>query len=227
MMIPKRQAVIAGILFTFISIVTAGVAQASERFFAGGGPGIVALLLDLKSLNAYLPGRGFAGDFTLGGSTVFVMSGGGGFIGNRLRIGGIGTERSWGVSLNDSRFGRAELSFKYDGFLIEWARGGISLGGMLGSGTLSLRLSQTLSGSFAEVITQPSSLELAREFFMVQPYVSLEFKLAAFIGLRMEVGFLFGLSLADWRLADGTTVPGGPLSTLGAPAFSIMLIFGG
>lgn len=226
-MISRRKTVIASVLVISLSLAIGCGAWAQERFLAGGGPMAVALALDLRSLNAYLPGAGFTGDFVVGGSAVFVLSGGGGFLGNKLRIGGVGAERSWTTPLKDAQFDRAEFSFKYDGFLIEWAGTGISLGGILSSGTLSLRLSKLPSGGFASVIAQPQSLELRRKFFIVQPYLSTEFKLISLLGLRLEVGFLFGISQGDWKLSDGTKVPGGPLGTLSAPAFSIMLVVGG
>lgn len=205
--------------------------RADETFFAGGGPSARALFLDLSSLNAHLPGAGFAADFKLGGRAIFFMSGGGGFIGDRLRIGGAGAERSWVVSIDGPNFDRVGLFFQYDGFLIEALmkarRGGIALGGVFGTGRIALRLSKASLGRFEEVIKQPNSLELSREFFIVQPYLSTEFKLLDFVGLKLEVGFLFGLGQDDWKLTDGTEVPGGPLNTISTPTLNIMLLFGG
>ena len=229
----KQKFFTAGVAVIFMAVLLGrgGEIRAGEVFFAGGGPSARALFLDFSGLNAHLSCAGFAGDFKLGGSAALLMSGGGGFIGDRLRIGGAGAERSWTAPMNDSNFDRVELFFQYSGFLIEalrkTKRGGISIGGMLGGGRLSLRLSKVRAGSFEEIIKQPSSLELWREFFIVQPYLSTEFKLLDFLGLKLEVGFLFGLGQADWKLADGTKVPGGPLSTISTPTLGLMLVFGG
>lgn len=229
----ERKATITGVVLIFVAglLGSAVRAQADETFFAGGGPSVRALVLDLSALNVHLPGRGFTGDFKLGENSVFFMSGGGGFIGDNLRVGGVGAERSWTAPVDDPNFDRVELSFQYNGLLIEslraTKRGGVSVGGVFGSGKISLGLSKVRSGSFDEIIKQPSSLELSREFFIVQPYLSTEFKLLEFVGLKLEVGFLFGLGQDDWKFADGSKVPGGPLSTISAPMLSIMLVLGG
>ncbi len=229
----NRKVTATGVILIFGAVLignTAGT-QANGSFFAGGGPSARALFLDFSGLNAHLSGAGFAGDFKLGGNAAFLMSGGGGFIGDRLRIGGVGAERSWVVSIDSPNFDHVELFFQYDGLLIESLmkarRGGIAFGGVFGTGRISLRLSKASLGRFDEVIKQPNNLELSREFFIVQPYLSAEFKLLDFLGLKLEVGFLFGLGQEDWKLSDGTKVAGGPLSTIRAPALGIMLVFGG
>jgi len=227
----NRKVAATAVILIFVLIGNTAGTQANEPFFAGGGPSARALFLDFSSLNAHLSGMGFAGDFKLGDRPVFFMSGGGGFIGDRLRIGGVGAERSWVVSIDSPNFDHVELFFQYGGFLIESLgrarRGGISIGGVFGSGKILLRFSKALAGSFEEIIKQPNSLALSREFFILQPYLSTEFKLLDFLGFKIEVGFLFGLGQEDWKLADGTKVPGGPLSTLSAPTLNIMLVLGG
>lgn len=62
--------------------------------------------------------------------------------------------------------------------------------------------------------------------WFVLPYLSLEWKVFPFAGVRLKAGYGLTLSFQEWE-HDGDPVPGGPLRSVGFPAVEFMLIFGG
>jgi hypothetical protein len=211
-------------------------ADDDQGVFSGAvGPLFMSALLDPSAVQNLLPGLGFAGDLNVGGSELFLLHGGGGFAGSDpLRMGYLWTDGRWSLALNkDSKFDRAALSLGYGGAMLERlvsesGNVGFSLGAVLGGGEWGLQLSKTPLGSFEDLLLNPPvSLALHRSFWFVLPYVSAEFKILDFAGMRVGVGFWQALSFDDWRLSDGQSVVGGPLKSTGCPVFQLMLVLGG
>jgi len=204
----------------------------SGPFLGGGGPLFVAALPDLSALENSVPGVHFRPD--LGNKGAFLLRGGAGFGGNpTLRIGGLGAGASWTAPVeNSTEFDTARFSLDYGGVALERLVGvhqrlAASLGLLLGRGSFELQLLRTVSGDFAQVTAQPNSVQLKRSFLFAQPYLSAEYKLLDFAGLRVTLGYWFSLSLSAWRLSGGGQALGGPLTSLGMPVVQVMLVFGG
>ncbi|HED03626.1 MAG TPA: hypothetical protein ENI60_02525 [Candidatus Fraserbacteria bacterium] len=204
-------------------------------FNIGGGPVYLGALLNLSDLAASLQGIRFPGDLTLGGRKVFLMQGVAGLVGSRLRFGGLGAEGHWTLPLQtNAEFDQASLSLHYSGLLLEQlaavsrtAQMGLWLGTIVGRGDWALRLSKTPQGDFSSLVSRPLTVQLRRSFVFALPYFSMEFKFLSFAGLRVGGGWLITFSLDDWRLPGGQIVGGGPLQSLSAPVFQLMIIIGG
>jgi hypothetical protein len=206
----------------------------SGVFKGGGGPLVAGALMDLGELERSLQGIvAIQGDFDLGDRSLFLLRGGGGFGGPTLRFGGVGMDGHWSFPVTgESEFTRVTISFGGGGFLIdrvlqEFDYGGVSLGAVIGGGQWGLRFSKDTQGSFEQVIRQPASLELHRSFWFVAPYLSTEYRIFEFVGLRTGVGYWITFSFEDWKIQDGPAAAGGPLRNLGFPFFQLMLVFGG
>ncbi|MBI1743819.1 hypothetical protein HYR54_12245 [Candidatus Acetothermia bacterium] len=201
----------------------------------GGGPLMTAALLDLKELENALPGLTFGGDFTVSDKKIFLMAGGGGLGGpGHMRFGGEGWGGEWNVPYDDKThdFNRAILSIDGGGFLIEHIlhsseKIGLSIGASIGGSDVKLRLFKQISSQpWADVVRSAKSLELKRSYFMVEPYISIRLTPVGFISFRISVGYLYQMSFEDWELPDETKATSGPLKTLSAPVFSVMIYFG-
>lgn len=204
----------------------------SGPFLGGGGPLFVGALLDLSGLEASVPGVHFRPD--LGNNGIFLLRGGGGFGGNEaLRMGGLGVGASWTTPVeNSSEFDKARFSLDYGGVTLERLIGtqrqlAAAIGVLLGRGSFELQLFHSVSGDFAQVTAHPNSVQLKRSFLFAQPYLSAEYKLLDFAGLRVTLGYWFSVSFSGWQLSGGQSVVGGPLTSLGMPVIQIMLVFGG
>jgi len=200
-------------------------------FAGGGGPIYVAAVLDLKELETALNGVHFEPD--LGSNGAFLLHGGGGFGGEKIRFGGLGAGATWTTRVeNSSQFDKAQFMLSYGGVTIERLLGthqqmAASAGALLGWGSFGLELSHSVSGDFSEVTTSPNSVRLERPFYFAQPYLSAAVKLLDFVGLQVAVGYWFSVSFSGWHLTNGQAVIGGPLTTLGMPTLQFMLVFGG
>ncbi|OGF57387.1 MAG: hypothetical protein A2Z21_05985 [Candidatus Fraserbacteria bacterium RBG_16_55_9] len=223
---------------TMITLVCLGVmprAAVGESFSGGGGPLLLGAFLDLSELEQSLQGIvKIQGDFNLGeNQSLFLLRGGGGFGGSTLRLGGMGMEGSWTFPvLGESAFDRVALTLGGGGFLMdrliaETDQGGVSLGILIGGGEWRLHLSKSAQGSFGEVIRQPVSLELHRSFWFASPYLSAEFRMLDFVGLRVGAGVWATLSFDDWNVQNGPPAAGGPLRNVIFPALQFMVVFGG
>ena len=205
-------------------------------FEGAGGPVFISALLDLSELE-----RSFhnliemKGDLEFNGKPIFLMGGGAGFGGgNETRFGGIGGGGHWSlIPTGTAEFNRATLELGWGGFLmdqllIEGNVGALSVGAVIGGGSWTLHVSKDPQGEFGDlVIKPPLYLELHRSFWLAMPYVSAEFKIFAFVGLRVSAGFWLSISLEEWKLPDDRVVPGGPLKGMIFPVFQVMLAFGG
>ena len=200
-------------------------------FFAGGGPIYSLTLFDFKELSEALPGVEFRGDLRFKESA-FLIRGGGGFGASDLRFGGRGMGGSWVVDVESGQFDRAELKVGYGGFFCELLLDEalrlppLFAGLLIGNLNLELRLLREPAPDFAGAISTPFLAELERSYFLLEPYLSTEFRLLEFIGLKLEAGYLLAFSTREWRAPLGERVDGGPLKALFAPTFAVMLIFG-
>lgn len=138
----------------------------AEIFFAGGGPLTRLVFLDLSELNEALPGTEFSGDLNFGGNQAFLLQGSLGFSGGDLRFGGVDAQGTWTTPVTGGAFDQAELKLSYGGFLFEvllnpTSRLPLFAGGIIGSGKLSLLLSNGAEGTFADLTGKPLLLELS------------------------------------------------------------------
>ena len=213
--------------------VTPQVDALGGAFSGGGGPIVMGAFLDLSELERSLQGMvKIQGDFNFGDQALFLLRGGGGFGGGRLRLGGMGMEGSWTFPvLGESEFDRIKLTLGGGGFLMDRLiadtdQGSVSLGVLIGGGEWQLQLSKDAQGSFGEIIRQPVSLELHRSFWFASPYLSAEFRIFDFVGLRFGVSAWATLSFDEWAVQNGPPAAGGPLRNVVFPALQLMLVFG-
>jgi hypothetical protein len=102
------------------------------------------------------------------------------------------------------------------------------LGILAGGGGWQLKLIETVSGSFSDLVRDPPHfVDFERGFWFALPYIAFEAKLLDFMGLRMSGGYGITVSLGDWELPGGQPVPGGPFGSTLFPFFQLMLVFGG
>lgn len=205
-----------------------------RTFVGGGGPSFWGAFFDLAALESELSNvAAFDGDLQFNDTSVYLLKGGGGFGGRRVRTGGVGASGGWTSPASEaSAFDQARLDFGMGAFQVESLVAeddgfGVSLGALLGRGNWSLTLSRTVSGSFADVVAEPATLEMNRSFWLAMPYVSLEYKLVEFAGVKLGGGMGATLSFGDWQVSGGTVTPGGPLKNTLFPVVQVMFIFGG
>jgi hypothetical protein len=221
------------VVWGFIYAPSAG---AREGAFAGaGGPALIGALMDLSELERNFQDLiDIKGDLVFEDQHVFLMGGGGGFGGDDIRLGGFGGGGDWSfTSQEKAEFDHVSLDLGWGGFLMDqllfedqW--GGLSVGLVLGGGEWTLRVSKDVQGDFKDLIIKPPLyLELHRSFWLALPYVSMEFRILGFMGLRVGAGYWLSLSTGEWKLPDERVVPGGPLKTMVFPVFQLMVIFGG
>mgnify|MGYP006278145695 CR=1 FL=1 len=204
-----------------------------RTFVGGGGPSFWGAFFDLAALESELSDvAAFDGDLPFADTSVYLLMGGGGFGGRQVRTGGAGAGGSWTSPTSDgSAFDQATLDFGMGGFQIESliaedAGFGVSLGALLGRGDWSLTFSRNVSGSFAEVVAQPTTLQMSRSFWLAMPYLSMEYKLLDFVGLKLAGGMGATLSFGNWEVSNGTVAPGGPLKNTLFPVVQVMVVFG-
>lgn len=204
-----------------------------RTFVGGGGPSFWGAFFELDALEAQLNGMAtFDGDFQFSDRSVYLLKGGGGFGGRRIRTGGAGGGGNWTSPASEaSAFDQVTLDFGMGGFQIESliaedAGFGLSLGALLGRGNWTLTLSRAVSGSFSEVAARPTTLKMSRSFWWAMPFVSVEYKFLPFVGLKLGGGMGATLSFGDWEVSTGTVAPGGPLKNTLFPVIQVMIVFG-
>ncbi|GEM_PF-4067707 len=204
-------------------------------YSGGGGPLFLSALLPLEDLERSLQGLvDLKGDVVWGGRSLFFLKGGEGFGGVDFRVGGFGAGGWWtyAASMGASEIEEVSISLGLGGLLLEkllaeTAQGGVSFGAILGGGSWELQLRGPVQGDFASLVQNPPrQLKLERPFWFVLPYLSVEWKVFPFAGVRLKAGYGLALSFEEWK-HDGDPVPGGPLRSVGFPAVELMLIFGG
>lgn len=205
----------------------------------GGGGGVTPAwhFLNTVELNGALGAKGLPqldeqGLFLFGGQGyAYVM-----FVPN-LRIGGIGYGGSTEARRDaDGRYQSTRLDVGAGGVLLEYVipfgRFHIALGGMLGSGSYTLTLTQgdntgkTWDGLFPSSPTAAvdSRHSLKSSFFTWQPSLTLEYELHPFIVLGLTGGYFGGSG--EWELDENFPVSGMPDFRFESPFLRLGLTFG-
>ena len=204
-----------------------------RAFIGGGGPSFWGAFFELDELNEALDAVDeFTGDFQFGDRSAYLLKGGAGFGGRRIRTGGAGAGGQWTVPTREaSAFDQATLkvgmgAFQIENLVNESGGFGLSLGALLGHGDWTLTLTRNASGSFSEVATQPTTLEMTRSFWLALPFLSMEYKFLPFMGIKVGGGMGATLSFGDWEAKSGNVAPGGPLKSTLFPVIQLMVVFG-
>lgn len=179
---------------------------------------------ELGDLNNRLVDQGYArfseSMFLSGASAFYEVS-------PDVRLGGAGYR---GSSSNSFDNGNGKLSFNFFGLLFE---SGISvtdslrlmIGSVAGMGLVNLRITESIPGSFEEALTDtPNRHKLAKNFYCIQPVMSVEIGIFPKVALRANLGYLWGFG-DRWNL-DGKKFAG-PLNQLKASIISVSAHFGG
>lgn len=214
-------------------------AQSNKYFDApfGGGGGFVGgwSMPNVDPINLKLNEIGFpelssSGVFTTGGAGFIYI----GVIKN-LRVGGMGyggtTSSSSAVNgINNETIyslGGGGLTVEYTLPFIKNI--GVSVGGILGGGSMSLELYRN-NGSFSwdGIIDEPENIsrKINNSFWIFTPTINAEFPVYRFIVLRLGVGYQLTFG-GDWEAENGQSISGIP-SDLSADGFFIQAgIFAG
>jgi hypothetical protein len=214
-------------------------AQANKYFdapFGGGGgfvggwsmPNVDPINLKLKEIG--IPELSTSGVFTTGGAGFAYI----GVIKN-LRVGGMGYSGNISSSsTNDGINNEAIYSIGGGGLTVEYTlpfikNVGVSVGAILGGGSMSLELFRN-SGNFSwdGIIDEPENIsqEINNSFWIFTPTLNAEFPVYRFLALRLGVGYQFTFG-GDWETANGQAISGMP-SDLSADGFFIQVgIFAG
>jgi len=179
---------------------------------------------ELGDLNDILVDEGyerFSGSMFLSGASAFYE------VSPDVRLGGAGYR---GSSSNSFENGNGKLSFNFVGLLFE---SGVSVtdsltlmvGSVAGMGSVNLRITESIPGSFEEALTDtPNRHKISKTFYGIQPVLSVEIGVSTKFALRANLGYLWGFG-DRWNL-DGKKFPG-PLNQLKAPIISVGAHFGG
>lgn len=224
-----RQAVLIVVLLGFIGTLSlVGLASAPDQSagltgFGFGGPMVGLFSLDLGEVNDVLIDAGYAPLderlFAFGGG------GGGGTIGG-LSLGGTG----WGGSLTSlSGEKKAELTLGFGGMDLAYVAGGnerslLTLGVVIGGGSVELKLRDHSPESFEDAINDPNTTSLSQGFFALEPYIRFQVQPLAWLGFKLQLGYLFAFP-GEWE--DDGHVLSGPSLDLNGPFVGVALTFGG
>jgi hypothetical protein len=204
--------------------------------FGGGGgfvggwsmPNIDPINLKLKEIG--IPELSTSGVFTTGGAG-FIYIG----VVKNLRIGGMG----YGGTISSSSTtnginNEAIYSLGCGGLTVEYTLPfikdiGVSLGAILGAGSMSLELYRN-DGNFSweGILDEPSNIsrKIENNFWTFTPTLNAEFPVYRFIALRLGIGYQLTFA-GDWEAENGQSISGIP-SDLSADGFFIQAgIFAG
>lgn len=223
--LPHIFAVVAVVLLlgTLPTVAQEPLGKREEGVIGGGGPSVGWLFLEMTVLNTLLEANGFAplpeGMLLMGGS------GGGGLL-TGFRFGGWGA----GGELSSVQGDRvARLSLGLGGFLLSYALFShamydAAVGLLIGGGGAELTLLDHHSASFEEAIRTPAHTVLERGFFLVQPQVSLVYRVLNWLSVKVSAGYMFTVG-GSW-VQEGRELPGPPADFNG---WSVMVMaeFGG
>jgi hypothetical protein len=229
--------------FTLIAVLiisTNSFSQTQKYFdapFGGGGGFIPAWYvpnvdpLNLKLQEIGIPELSKNGLFTTGGAGFIYI----GFVKN-LRIGGMGFGGSMSESV--SKLGtdyEAIYSIGGGGLTVEYTLPfikniGVSLGAVIGGGSIIIETFQNTSGFSWENLTNQSSTNsftrLTNNYWLFSPTLNIEIPLYRFIALRLGAGYQFTFG-NSWEVNNNQTISGVP-DDLNGDAFFIQAgIFAG
>ena len=207
--------------------IQSGKGRASVGY-GGGGYTPLWLQQDMTDLNAVVTNLGFS---ELGQNGILLQGGGGhGNVGNGWFMGGQG----WGYTL-DQKIGydvngtqttrHMEFNIGVGGFTLD-KRFALSnkvvpsLGILLGGGSYNLKVQQTagnynwdsLSTDLANSLN--NSIDLSRDFLVLQPRIGVLVRVLPWMSLRAEAGYLYGYS---WHKGWKSNVGNDTYRTLNSP----------
>ncbi|MCK4352221.1 PDZ domain-containing protein [candidate division WOR-3 bacterium] len=174
----------------------------------GGGPNVMYFPPKLDDINKELKAATVLGKTFDGG--MFLTGGWGcGTVCENLRIGGGGGGGSQVITGKDRK---AELSIDYGGFLTEYiipiGKLQIFLGGMIGGGSIGLKISRASGLSWDEMwdnFNQGDSVsgkyyeaDLKAGFLYYQPYIGIQFPVMPWCYLTLQGGY-FGTKMYAWK----------------------------
>ncbi len=226
------------LILTFL-VTLSGFAQTNKYFdapFGGGGgfvggwsmPNIDPINLKLKEIG--IPELSTSGIFTTGGAGFIYI----GFVKN-LRVGGMG----YGGTISSSSTinginNEAIYSLGGGGLTVEYTLPfikdiGVSLGAILGAGSMSLELYRN-DGNFSweGILDEPSNIsrKIENNFWTFTPTLNADFPVYRFVALRLGVGYQLTFA-GDWEAENEQSISGIP-SDLSADGFFIQAgIFAG
>lgn len=228
----------AALIITFAFNINTS-AQTNKYFDApfGGGGGFVGgwsfanvdpINLKLKEIG--IPELYTSGMFTTGGAGFIYI----GFVKN-LRIGGMGYGGTTASSSTINGINNEAIySLGGGGLTVEYTLPfikniGVSVGAILGAGSMSLELYRN-DGNFnwEGILNEPSKIsrKIENSFWTFTPTLNAEFPVYRFIALRLGVGYQLTFA-GDWEAENGQSISGIP-SNLSADGFFIQVgIFAG
>jgi hypothetical protein len=205
----KRKQIYWIVLVAVLGSVLLSVA--ADTGFAGlgggGGPMPGVIFLDLSDLNEAIGAAGYPAL-----REVVLLMGGGGYGGAMygVRLGGLGAGGSSAASIGDQS---VVLDLNYGGILMEKSVRmdtdmTLALGGLLGRGSLDLRLVKDLPDTFSDAVGTPYVSSMSRGFFAVQPHVAFEVRPVSWVWARVQLGYLW--TLVDPWTFESAEFPGPP-----------------
>lgn len=197
---------------------------------AGFGPEIGWLRLNLKDLNNILA----ANNFPKLNNNLFIY-GRSGVAGNKIgnRFGGLTLKGSGESKVGDKL---TRLSINYWGLVYEkgiYATKDLefSIGAMLGSGGIELRLLSDNPGDFESIIgeiadSRHNASTMEKSFLAFNPQIGMAYSLIGPIDIAVSAGYLFTQDFnSTWEIA-GNEVGGGPLSDFRAFNLTFQIYLG-
>ena len=192
--------------------------------------GIKVFQPDLEEINSILQDSG--NDFTVL-NDIMIMSGSRAIIGLRhgSQFGGYRMQgQLTSINVNGDDYNRAELSFKYSGFLFRngiytGAKTDIAAGFVMGRGLTQLNLIYGIPRSMAEGIGSGHQNIFEKTFVFFEPQITVHRKIASFVGAELTLSYLLCHDLGEnWTFA-GQSIEG-PSGQFGGPGGGINFSFG-
>ena len=231
-------------LLIFLSTASFLKSQNNKYFDApfGGGGGFVAgwHIPNVGPLNSKLQEIGIpelptSGMFTTGGAGFIYI----GFIKN-LRLGGLGYGGSMSKSQSANGINKETVfSMGGGGLTVEYTLPfikdiGVSLGAVLGAGSMSIELYRndgnfSWEGVFTEVnsgSTTNISRKLENNYWMFTPSINLEIPVYRFVALKFGTGYKLTFG-GDWETENGQTIKNVPADLKSDGLFFELGIFAG
>lgn len=220
----KNKVVLAWCLAGLL-VLSPTMAAGAAAIAGGGGPAFGVLSLDLSELNAILDAYGFN---KLDGQMVIFGAGGFGGVEPGWNVGGFG---AGGVQKSFKGDRKAEFSIGFGGFLVEYRKPFLgdklvlTAGSVFGGGGANLNLLYGQPTGGQNVLENPHSTVVSRDFLAAQPQVGLHYRLNEWMSMGGGAGYLATMGVGSWTHA-GMDVGGLP-EKLGGLTTWLKFTFGG